>query len=59
MALGIFAFAVIGLMGMLPIALQTHRDAKNETVLSQIKQRLAAEVLLNAGAQLIKNATFG
>ena len=51
-ALGIFAFAVLGLMGMLPIALQTHRDAKLDTVLSQIKQRLAAEVLLTDGANL-------
>lgn len=51
-ALGVFAFAVLGLMGMLPIALQTHRDAKNDTVLSQIKQRLAAEVLLTDGANL-------
>jgi uncharacterized protein (TIGR02598 family) len=58
-ALGVFAFAVLGLMGMLPIALQTHRDAKNDTVLSQIKQRLAAEVLLTDGAHLteiFKNA---
>ena len=51
-ALGVFAFAVLGLIGMLPIALQTHRDAKNDTVLSQIKQRLAAEALLTDGAQL-------
>ena len=51
-ALGIFAFAVLGLMGMLPIALQTHRDAKLYTVLAQIKQRLAAEVLLTNGANL-------
>ena len=51
-ALGIFAFAVLGLMGMLPIALQTHRDAKLDTVLAQIKQRLAAEVLLTDGANL-------
>jgi uncharacterized protein (TIGR02598 family) len=51
-ALGVFAFAVLGLMGMLPIALQTHRDAKLDTVLSQIKQRLAAEVLLTDGANL-------
>jgi hypothetical protein len=46
-------------MGMIPIALKTHREAKNDTVLSQIKQRLAAEVLLTDGAHLteiFKNA---
>lgn len=57
LALGVFAFAVLGLMGMIPIALQTHRDAKNETVLSQIKQRLAAEALLTDGAQLANLST--
>ena len=57
-ALGIFAFAVLGLMGMLPIALQTHRDAKLDTVLSQIKQRLAAEVLLTDGANLANLSTI-
>ena len=57
-ALGVFAFAVLGLMGMLPIALQTHRDAKLDTVLSQIKQRLAAEVLLTDGANLANLSTI-
>ena len=57
-ALGIFAFAVLGLMGMLPIALQTHRDAKLDTVLAQIKQRLAAEVLLTDGAKLTSLSTI-
>ena len=57
-ALGIFAFAVLGLMGMLPIALQTHRDAKLDTVLAQIKQRLAAEVLLTDGANLANLSTI-
>ena len=58
MALGIFAFAVLGLMGMIPIALQTHKDAKLDTVLSQIKQRLAAEALLTDGAQLANLSTI-
>jgi uncharacterized protein (TIGR02598 family) len=54
LALGLFSFAVLGLVGMIPIALKTHREAKNDTVLSQIKQRLAAEALLTDGAELAK-----
>ncbi len=52
MALGIFAFAIMGLIGLLPVALNTHKEAKLSTVLSQIKQRLAAEVMLTDGAKL-------
>jgi uncharacterized protein (TIGR02598 family) len=56
-ALGLFSFAVLGLMGMIPIALRTHKEAKLDTVLSQIKQRLAAEALLTDGAQLATLST--
>ena len=52
MALGIFVFAVMGLVGLIPVAVTTHRDAKISTVLSQIRQRLAAEVMLTDGASL-------
>ena len=45
MALGLFAFAVIGIVGLLPVALETHRAARQDTVLAQIGQRLSAEVL--------------
>lgn len=46
MALGVFAFAILGLVGLIPVAVNTHREAKQDTVLSQITQRLSAEVLL-------------
>jgi uncharacterized protein (TIGR02598 family) len=59
MALGIFAFAMMGLIGLIPVALTTHRDAKLDTVLAQIKQRLAAEVLLTDGAELADLASNG
>ncbi len=51
-ALGIFSFSILGLLGLLPIAVSIHGDAKSSTVLSQIKQRLAADVLLTDGANL-------
>lgn len=57
MALGIFAFGIMGLLGLLPVALQTHQDAKVSTVLAQIQQRLAAELLLTDGAKLSELTT--
>lgn len=52
MALGLFAFGIVGIIGLLPVALTTHREAKLDTVLAQIQQRLAAEVLLTDGREL-------
>lgn len=52
MSLGIFSFAMMGLLGLIPAAVTTHRDAKMDTVLAQIKQRLVAEVMLTDGDQL-------
>ncbi|GAB4182392.1 MAG: hypothetical protein Fur0032_23450 [Terrimicrobiaceae bacterium] len=52
MSLGIFSFAMMGLLGLIPAAVIAHRDAKLDTVLAQIKQRLAAEVLLTDGNAL-------
>ncbi len=52
MALGLFSFAMMGIVGLLPVALNTHNEAKLGTVLSQIKQRLAAEIMLTDGAEL-------
>lgn len=52
MALGIFIFAIVGIVGLLPVAVETHRKAKVDTVLTQIQQRLAAELLLTDGARL-------
>ncbi len=50
LSLGIFSFAIMALLGLLPVALQTHREAKSSTVLAQIQQRLVAELLLTDGA---------
>lgn len=58
MALGIFAFAMMGLIGLLPTAVNTHRDAKEDTILAQIKQRLAAEVVFTEGARLAELHNF-
>lgn len=58
MALGIFSFALMGLLGLIPAAVTTHREAKLDTVLTQIKQRLAAEVLLTDGEKLSELTTF-
>jgi uncharacterized protein (TIGR02598 family) len=52
MALGIFAFAIVGLVGLIPVALTCHKEAKVSTVLSQIQQRLTAELMLTDGAKL-------
>lgn len=52
MALGIFAFAIVGLVGLIPVALTTHKEAKVSTVLCQIQQRLTAELILTDGAKL-------
>lgn len=46
LALGIFTFAIISLMGLIPVALDTHKNAKDEVVMAQVLQRLAGEVLL-------------
>lgn len=52
LALAIFSFAVMALVGLLPVAINNHREAKLNTILSQISQRMTAEVLLSDGSQL-------
>jgi uncharacterized protein (TIGR02598 family) len=52
MALGIFSFAIVGLVGLIPVSVATHKEAKVSTVLSQIQQRLTAELILTDGAKL-------
>jgi len=54
MSLGIFAFGIVGLVGLMPVALTTHKEAKVSTVLSQIQQHLTAELILTDGANLAK-----
>jgi uncharacterized protein (TIGR02598 family) len=58
LALAIFAFAIIGLLGLLPNVVTTHKAAKEDTVLSQIKQRLWAEVLFTDGTKLTELDNF-
>ncbi|MBC8001056.1 MAG: Verru_Chthon cassette protein B [Opitutaceae bacterium] len=52
LALGIFSFAIVGIVGLIPIALQTHMDAKTGTIQAQIHQSLAAEALLTDFSKL-------
>lgn len=54
MSLGIFAFGTLGLIGLLPVALTNHQEAKLDTVLAQITQRLAAEVVLTDAERLLQ-----
>lgn len=46
LALGICSFAMVAIVGMIPVGLSTFRDAMNTTVQSQIVQRIAGDVLL-------------
>src|SRR5688572_4364322 len=46
LALGICSFAMIAIVGMIPVGLNTFKDAMNTTVQSQIVQRIAGDVLL-------------
>lgn len=46
LALGICSFALMAIVGMIPVGLSTFRDAMNTTAQSQIVQSLASEVLL-------------
>lgn len=52
MSLGLFAFGTLGLIGLLPVALNNHQEAKVDTVLAQITQRLSAEVMLTDAERL-------
>lgn len=52
LALGVFAFAVVALIGLIPTAITTHKEAKTATVLAQIHQRMIAEIMLTDGSVL-------
>lgn len=52
LAVGIFSFGVLSLIGLLPVALTNHQEAKLDTILAQITQRLAAEVVLTDAERL-------
>jgi uncharacterized protein (TIGR02598 family) len=46
LALGVVSFAMMGLVGLIPVGLQTSREAINITVESQIVQSLAGDLQL-------------
>jgi len=46
LALGICSFAMLAIVGMIPVGLSTFQDAMTTTVQSQIMQRIAGDVLL-------------
>src|SRR4051794_32386034 len=47
LALGICSFAMIAIVGMIPMGLTTFRSAMNTTAQSQIVQRIAGDLLLS------------
>jgi len=52
LALGIVSFALLVMMGMVPVGLSTLRDAMNDSVKTQIVQRIAAEAQLTPFGQI-------
>lgn len=51
-ALGVFAFAITGIIGLLPLSIQTHRDALYTMAMSRIEQQLISEVLLTESSRI-------
>lgn len=51
-ALGLVAFAVLSVIGLLPIGLATMREAMNQTVTAQIIREISAELLLTPFQQI-------
>ena len=56
MAIGLVSFCLLTVMGLLPVGLSTLRQAIDQTVESQIAQKLAGEILLTPYSQLTKYA---
>lgn len=52
LALGVCSFAMIAIVGMIPVGLSTFKDAMNTTVRSQIVQSIASDVLLTDFSKL-------
>jgi|ERR1051325_164586 type II secretory pathway pseudopilin PulG len=50
-SLGVIAFALIAIIGILPIGLQTHRDVREETIVNQ-DARLLLEAIKSGGRDL-------
>jgi len=56
-ALAIFAFALVGLISLLPMAITTHRQAVGNTVIAQITQQLTGEVQMCGPNEFAKTYT--
>lgn len=57
LALGICSFAMVAIVGMIPVGLSTFKDAMDTTAQSQIVQTLASEVLLTDYRTLTASST--
>jgi len=51
-ALGLVTFAVVSVIGLLPVGLSTMRDAMTQTVSTQIVREISAELLLTPFQQI-------
>lgn len=58
LAIGIVSFAMVSVMGLIPLGLTTFRSAMNVSVESTIVQRLAGEVQRTDFANQISSKTF-
>jgi uncharacterized protein (TIGR02598 family) len=47
LAMGVFAFALVSLLGLMPIAFQASRDSLDMTIVNQAADQLAAEIQQN------------
>jgi uncharacterized protein (TIGR02598 family) len=56
MALGIFAFGIIGIVGLLPVGLTAFRDSKAKAVQAMISQQRISE-LMQTPFQILTNAS--
>jgi uncharacterized protein (TIGR02598 family) len=50
-ALAIFTFAIVSMIGLVPATIVSHRQAVSNTVLSQITQQLSAEAQMSGPAE--------
>lgn len=49
LAIGILAFALVGILGLFPVALETARESKEETIMAQIAQSIEADIRRSSG----------
>jgi prepilin-type N-terminal cleavage/methylation domain-containing protein len=44
LAIGILSFALVGILGLFPVALETARESKEETMMAQVAQSIEADI---------------